>query len=187
MIKEVISDFNFRSPVDRSIALAALLMPGLRLGPLMQSCNPFPIVLVESDASQAGKSYFSNVVGKLYGLKLGYVPQKRGGVGSFDESLQSCLLKETALVVFDNLRDKIDSEFLEMAITSTAPITARAMRSEGSVDMRSKLLEVARVTEPRTPIFKQGWVLAPDGCCLANLVCFLWQCFLRFAAYSPGA
>jgi putative DNA primase/helicase len=140
MIKEVISDFNFRSPVDRSIALAALLMPGLRLGPLMQSWNPFPIVLVESDASQAGKSYFSNVVGKLYGLKLGYVPQKRGGVGSFDESLQSCLLKETALVVFDNLRDKIDSEFLEMAITSTAPITARAMRSEGSVDMRSKLL-----------------------------------------------
>jgi hypothetical protein len=140
MIKEVISDFNFRSSVDRSIALAALLMPGLRLGPWMQRWNPFPIVLVEADASQAGKSYFTNVVGKLYGLKLGYVPQKKGGVGSFDESLQSCLLKETGLVVFDNFRDKIDSEFLEMAITSTAPITARAMRSEGSVDMRSKLL-----------------------------------------------
>jgi hypothetical protein len=68
------------------------------------------------------------------------VAQKKGGLGSFDESLQSCLLKDEDLVLVDNLRDRVDSEFLEMAMTSTAPITARAMRAEGSVDMRRKLL-----------------------------------------------
>jgi hypothetical protein len=140
MIKEVLSDFNFQSPFDKSMALAALLMPGLRFGPWMQRWDPFPAVLVEADASQAGKSYFSSILVKLYGLKPGYVAQKKGGLGSFDESLQSCLLKDADLVLVDNLRDRVDSEFLEMAMTSTAPITARAMRAEGSVDMRSKLL-----------------------------------------------
>jgi putative DNA primase/helicase len=140
IIKDVISDFNFGSPVDRSMALAALLMPGLRLGPWMQRWEPFPIVLVQADASQAGKSYFANVLGKLYGLRLGYVAQKKGGLGSLDESLQSELLRDTDLVLIDNLRKNVDSEFLEMVITATAKITARAMRTEGSVDMRSKLL-----------------------------------------------
>jgi hypothetical protein len=140
MIKEVITDFNFRSPGHQSVALAALLMPGLRLGPWAQRWDPFPIILVEADSSQAGKSYFSNVLGKLYGLKPGYVAQKKGGLGSFDESLQSCLLKDTDLVLVDNLRDRVDSEFLEMAITATAPITARAMRTDGNVDLRGKLL-----------------------------------------------
>jgi hypothetical protein len=122
------------------VALAALLIPGLRFGPWAQRWDPFPVILVEADSSQAGKSYFSNVLGKLYGLNLGYVAQKNGGLGSLDESLQSELLRDADLVLVDNLRKNVDSELLEMAITATAPITARALRTEGRVDMRRKLL-----------------------------------------------
>src|SRR5262249_47607106 len=54
-LKWLVEEFHFQSPGDQSRALAAFLVPALRLGGFLQEA--VPIDVAEADQSQSGKGY----------------------------------------------------------------------------------------------------------------------------------
>jgi hypothetical protein len=137
----LLRDFWFQTPGDASRLMAALLAPALRFGPWRQSTAPFPLFLTEADQSQSGKGFASEMIAVLYGEHLANVPQQgRGGVGSFDEKIQSELQKGRPLVCLDNLRGTINSPLLESFMTARGAFPLRAFFREGETDSRAHLL-----------------------------------------------
>jgi hypothetical protein len=137
----LLRDFWFQTPGDASRLMAALLSPALRFGPWRQSTAPFPLFLTEADQSQSGKGFASEMIAVLYGEHLANVPQQgRGGVGSFDEKIQSELQKGRPLVCLDNLRGTINSPLLESFMTARGAFPLRAFFREGETDSRAHLL-----------------------------------------------
>ncbi len=120
----ILEGFDFVSKGDRARAFAAIIVPALKLGGLITA--PTPIAVIESDESQAGKTYFSKLQRAVYREKPVSVSKKSGGVGSFDESLQSALFSGAPFIAFDNIRGVVDSQILESAITAgDDPISVR--------------------------------------------------------------
>ena len=56
ILLELVSEFNFLEPSDKSRAIAAIISPALKFGELLR--KHFPLFLVEADASTAGKVSF---------------------------------------------------------------------------------------------------------------------------------
>ena len=60
---------------------------------------------------------------------------RRGGVGSFDESLSQALIRAKPIIMFDNIRGKLDSQTLEALLTCDGTFLARVPhRGEVVVD-----------------------------------------------------
>ena len=137
----LLRDFQFQTPADGSRLMAAILAPGLRFGPWAQSLAPFPMILTEADKSQSGKGFASEMIAVLYGEHMANVTQQgKGGVGSFDEKIQSELLKGRPLICLDNLRGSLNSTMLESFMTARGPFPLRAFFREGETDSRAHLL-----------------------------------------------
>ena len=114
-ILEVVSEFDFLTPFDKSRAIAAILTPALKFGGLLDT--HIPLFVLEADDSQAGKGFFLEVVQNFYGEIPSLVTQRQGGVGGFDESLSQALLNGRPFVQLDNVRGHIGSPFLEALLT----------------------------------------------------------------------
>jgi len=137
----LLRDFQFQTPADGSRLMAAILAPALRFGPWAQSLAPFPMILTEADKSQSGKGFASEMIAVLYGEHMANVTQQgKGGVGSFDEKIQSELLKGRPLICLDNLRGNLNSTMLESFMTARGPFPLRAFFREGETDSRAHLL-----------------------------------------------
>lgn len=137
----LLRDFWFQTLGDASRLMAAMLAPALRFGPWVQSIAPFPLILTEADQSQSGKGFASEMIAVLYGEHLANVPQQgRGGVGSFDEKIQSELLKGRPFVCLDNLRGTLNCPVLESFMTARGAFPLRAFFREGETDSRAHLL-----------------------------------------------
>jgi putative DNA primase/helicase len=120
---ELIVDFDFATPSDKSRAAAAIVTPALRMGQWFH--GPNPVQGMEADHSQAGKTFFQKMIRTIYGEEAYLVTKKTGGVGGFDESLSAALLSGRPFVAVDNFRGKLDSPFLEAAITSPEAVAVR--------------------------------------------------------------
>lgn len=129
-------DFIFQTPADFSRALAMLITPGLKLGGFLTT--PTPIDIAEADQSQSGKTY-RQTINRLVYQERGYLISRReGGVGSLDESISSALMSGRIFIVADNLRGKVNSQYLEAIVTSPESIPVRVPhRGEALVDARS--------------------------------------------------
>ena len=137
----LLRDFQFQSKADASRLLAAMLSPGLRFGPWAQATAPFPLNLTEADKSQSGKGFASEMIASLYGEHMSNISQQgKGGVGSFDEKIQSELLKGRPMVCLDNLRGTVDCKMIESFMTARGAFSLRAFFREGSTDSRSHVL-----------------------------------------------
>lgn len=125
-------DFDFQTPADKSRALAMMITPALKLGGLI--CGSIPIAIVESDLSQSGKTYLLKSIAALYGEIPRMIAQRRGGVGSLDESFAQALVEGKPFILFDNIRGTWDSTYLESFLTAGAAFGARVPnRSEVQV------------------------------------------------------
>lgn len=133
-LKALIEDFDFHTPSDRSRALATMLTPALRFGGLIAGNIPFNVVEAtgEPTGSQTGKTYLVNMITAIYGEQASVVTQRKGGVGSFDESLSECLVKGSPFISIDNARGRIDSTTLESLVTPGGTYTAR-IPNRGSI------------------------------------------------------
>ena len=109
---DLISEFNFVTESDRARAAAAIITPALRFGGLLQ-CH-FPIILVEADRPQAGKGTLIELIQRLYGELSS---KRNGGVGSFDEDLSRQMLRGRPFIQIDNVREALDSQMFESALT----------------------------------------------------------------------
>ena len=140
-LNELLADFDFSSPGDRSRALASLIAPGLRFGSWLR--NPLPVDVGEADASQSGKTYRQKIVAAIYREAPNIVVQRGGGVGGLDESVSQKLIDGRPFVLFDNLRGKLDSPFLESILTAPGTMPARVPhRGEVQVDPRGFVFQM---------------------------------------------
>ena len=119
----LLADFDFQTPGDRARALASLITPALKAGGLL-NCST-PIETNEADKSQAGKTFLRKLVHALFGETPSFVAQRDGGVGSFDESIQTALIAGRMFIQLDNVRGKVASTYLEAVLTAEGPVQCR--------------------------------------------------------------
>jgi hypothetical protein len=93
------------------------------------------INVVEANESQTGKGYLLTCEKAVYN-EPGYDIAKRdGGVGSLDESLGAALFSGAPFITFDNLRGKVNSQYLESVVTAHGAVIVRLPhRGEVAVD-----------------------------------------------------
>lgn len=137
-LKDLLEDYQFQSPGDRSRALASFLTPALKFGGFIG--GPIPIDVAEADDSQAGKSYRQTLVPALYNHKMSVLAVPKKGVGSLDEGICQALIRGKPFVQIDNLRGKLDSQLLESLVTANGEFNARAAYTTNTVVDASKTM-----------------------------------------------
>jgi hypothetical protein len=117
------ADYKWVSPSDLSRAVAQVISPALKLGNLLPGAD-FPIDLGLADQSQGGKTHRMKFTTRIYGEHAYTVINKRGGVGSLDETIASALCSGKSFITIDNVRGDIDSQLLESTLrgTGSAPV-----------------------------------------------------------------
>jgi hypothetical protein len=115
LLLDLFSEYEFLSASDKSRAVAALISPAFKFGELLPT--HFLVFVVEADDSQAGKGFLLELIQTTYNEKPSLVSQRKGGVGSLDESISSAHINGRPFIQLDNIRGSIDSQSLEMATT----------------------------------------------------------------------
>ncbi len=132
-INGLLDGFDFLTPGDRSRAIASMLTPALKLSGLIT--GSIPVDVAEADASQSGKTYRQKMVAALYNHNLAVVTKKGAGVGGMEETFSEHLVKGRTFIQFDNVRGKLDSQYLESFLTSDKNFSARVPYSSNiSID-----------------------------------------------------
>jgi hypothetical protein len=136
----LLNDFDFATRGDRARALASFISPALKVGGWLE--NPLPLDIGEADASQSGKTYRQKTVSIIYGQTPNPVTQKGAGVGGIDEAISQKLIDGKMFVLFDNIRGKLDSPFLEAILTAPGAMPARVPhRGEVMCDARNMVFQ----------------------------------------------
>lgn len=134
-ILALLDDFKFATPSDKSRAVAALLGPAIRSGGLLP--GHALMTCAEADASQTGKGYFLRLQQAIYGETPIPLGRRNGGVGSLDEDLGAQLLRASAFVLIDNVRGRLESEYLESILTADDEVAVRVpYRGQVTVSIR---------------------------------------------------
>jgi hypothetical protein len=89
-LHEIVGDFHFKTPSDKSRAIASFITPALRMALLIN--GHIPLELFEADKPQTGKTFGHTLRAAVYGEELAVITQRTGGVGSLDESVSQRLL-----------------------------------------------------------------------------------------------
>ncbi len=122
-LKDLIAEFDFQTPGDRSRALASFITPALKLGGHIT--GNVPADTAEADRSQSGKTYRQKIVAAIYNEKPVLVTLRVGGVGSVDESLNQQLISGRPFIQLDNFRGRFDSPHIEALLTAERSFPVR--------------------------------------------------------------
>ncbi len=123
LLLATLDEFVFQCPGDRARAFAAMLTPALKMGGFIRGF--IPVDVREADQSQTGKGFSLSIVRSIYRETAYPIALKSGGVGSLDESICSALISGKPFIAIDNVRGKLDSQFLEMILTWGDAVAAR--------------------------------------------------------------
>ncbi len=149
-LKLLVEEFDFSTPSDRSRALASFITPALRVGGWLR--GHIAIDMAEANASQSGKGYRQNLIFAVYNERPSLVTLKNGGVGGLDESISQALIYGRPFIQLDNIRGKLDSQFIEMMMTAGGMISARIpQKAEVLVDSRHFILMMTSNGVETTP------------------------------------
>jgi hypothetical protein len=132
-------DVLFPTEADRSRYIAGFLTPLIRLGVWPLEKIAFPIHIYEAEESQSGKGLAVELIGNLFG-GVQAVSQPSGGVGSFEEKIQSAMIGGHSILNLDNLKGRIDSCFIESFVTANGPVQLRVPHRVGMTDSRAHVL-----------------------------------------------
>lgn len=130
LLSALLSEFDFSTSGDRSRALASCITPALRLGGWID--GHIPADVAEADQSQSGKTYRQRIVFAIYGEKPYLISRKDGGVGGIDESVGEAIIAGRPFIQLDNLRGKLDSQYIEAMLTADGSMSIRVPH-KGSV------------------------------------------------------
>lgn len=134
LLDDMLQDFRFASPSDRSRALAGLITPALIHGGLLGARAPLD--LGEANESQTGKGYRARLNAAVYNDTPRTITQRHGGVGSVEESFSVALIQGDAFISLDNIRGKLESPAIESALTEDSFLARAPYSSPTTVDMR---------------------------------------------------
>jgi hypothetical protein len=118
LTEELFADYNWVTTSDLSRAVAQVLSPALKLGDLLPGAD-FPIDLGLADQSQGGKTRRMKFTARIYGEHAYPIVNRKGGVGSLDETIASALCSGRLFILFDNVRGDFDSQLLESILRGT--------------------------------------------------------------------
>jgi hypothetical protein len=124
LILDVVKDYDFLSPSDKSRAIASFISPALRVGKFLDDAD-FPIDIAEANESQGGKTYRLKLVCAIYGETPYIIANREGGVGSLDESISSALVAGVPFILFENFRGRMNSQLVETCLRGTGTAPAR--------------------------------------------------------------
>jgi hypothetical protein len=139
LLFDVVGDFRFATPADRSRAIAALITPALVMGGLLQ--GRAPIDLGEADSSQTGKGYRNKITAAVYGCTPKAVTTKRSGVASLEEAIDAALVAGSQFIALDNIRGRIDSPAIESLCTEDSYNARPAYQPNTTIDPRRVLFQ----------------------------------------------
>jgi len=138
-LRMLVEEFDFATPSDRSRALASFITPVLSLGGWVH--GHIPVDMAEADKSQSGKGYRQKLIFAIYNEEPYRIAIRAGGVGGLDESIQQALITGRPFIQVDNVRGRLESQFIEMMATAGGCIGARVPhKGEIQVDSRHFLL-----------------------------------------------
>jgi hypothetical protein len=133
VITELVRDYQFITPSDKSRAIAHFLSPALRAGQLLNGAD-FPLDLSEANVSQSGKTLRLKLIHAAYAEQPYLIAYREGGVGSIDESISSALIAAKPFITIDNYRGHLGSQILESCLRGTGVVGAR-MPHRGEVQV----------------------------------------------------
>lgn len=113
-IRTVLMDFDFAGVIDVTNAIGTFMM-GLLMNHFV--VDGHPAIFIRGNQPEIGKSLLAKVIGAIFEGRL-VAAIKKSGDEEFDKLLCSILKKRQRMVFLDNLRNKLDSERIEAAITS---------------------------------------------------------------------
>lgn len=172
---EIFEEFSFVAESDRARAIALLLSPALKAGGFIH--QPFPIHLIEANASQTGKGFMAELVSAVYGETPGLVGEREGGVGSFDESISRAIIGGRPFILLDNIRGRLKSAFLEMLLTMPGSVPCR-VPYQGELEV-----DASGVTFLLT---SNGIEATPDLANRANIIRLRKRAGVEFRRYPDG-
>jgi hypothetical protein len=123
LLLATLDEFVFQCPGDRARAFAAMITPALKMGGWIH--DPIPVDVREADQPQTGKGFSLQIQRAIYRESAYPIALKSGGVGSLDESICSALISGKPFIAIDNVRGRLDSQFLEMILTWGDAVAAR--------------------------------------------------------------
>ena len=137
LVHDLLNDFKFLTSADKSRAWAALLTPALLAGGILE--GRAPMFVIEGDTPGAGKGMLANINAAIYNGKFANITRKKGGVGSFDESIGSALDSGNSFILFDNFKGNLNSQFLESLLTEKYVQVRLPYRGSINIDVSRKL------------------------------------------------
>jgi hypothetical protein len=149
LLSDMLADFRFATLADRARALAAIITPALVFGGLLG--GRAPVDLGEADRSQTGKGYRAKLTAAIYGHIVKTVTQKKGGVGSLEESFCTALVQGYNFISFDNVRSAIDSPALESFLTEDTFLARVPHLAAIEVDPRRVIVQLTSNRAEITP------------------------------------
>jgi len=159
ILHDMLEDFQFAAPSDRSRALAAIITPALVFGGLLR--GRAPIDLGEADKSQTGKGFRNKLTASIYRHNVRTVTQRKGGgVGSMEETFNTALIQGMNFISLDNVRGNIDSPAIESFLTED--VYYARIPYQGSVEIDPRRV-VVLMTSNRADITVD---LANRSCCV---------------------
>ncbi|VGO11874.1 hypothetical protein PDESU_00421 [Pontiella desulfatans] len=115
ILDKVLVDFDFVSDGDRSRAYAALIVPSLVMGGLLE--GRATIDLIESNESQSGKGYWNKMKSAIYNQQSAVINFGQRGLGSAERSFNCAVVAGHGMILFDNCRGHIESQQIESFLT----------------------------------------------------------------------
>lgn len=113
-IEEVLADFPFVSPADKTHAIAALLLPVTR----SMISGPTPMMLINAPAKGTGKSLLAEVI-RTPSTPSGGVMTGGRDRDEWRKRITSSLRGGPTVITIDNLHGHLNSEALAAVLTST--------------------------------------------------------------------
>jgi hypothetical protein len=140
LLLEMLADFRFATPADRARAIAAIITPALIMGGLLG--GRAPVDLGEADSSQTGKGYRNKQTAAIYNQTVRAVTQKKGGVGSLEETFSTALIRGRNFISLDNVRGQIDSPAIESFLTEDSFLARAPHQAAVEIDPRRVILHL---------------------------------------------
>lgn len=132
MLLDLIKDFEFQNPADRSRMMGFMIAPALQTAGFLNGAQ-YPLCVLQATFCGSGKTSLMETVYKLYRETPATIAardtKRSNGVGSFDNSLSAAIMRGRRFLTIDNQRGELDSTLLEDALTA-GEIQARASYSE---------------------------------------------------------
>lgn len=182
LLNQSIADFHFKTESDKSRALAALLSPALISGGILKV--RVPVAMLEADQSQAGKGFFTKILGAIYHEVPATVTQRERGTGGLDENFDAAVCKGRQMIVMDNLRGKLNSPQIESFLsmdthTARVPYAAQVeidprryiiMATSNNYELTTDMANRSNIIRILKRPFEYRFQTFPEGNILAHIV-----------------